>query len=128
VKAKLIAVKRFQAGQRVGYSREPLRADAVLGVIPYGFADGYPRGPGGGWVLVRGARVPLLGMRHTEHSIIDLTSLHEIGPGEEVVLLGRQRNDAITLEDLVKFTGITDLELVSRLARGPNRRLLNSAG
>jgi alanine racemase len=125
VKARLIAVKRFQAGQRVGYSREPLSADAVLGVIPYGFADGYPRTPAGGSVLIRGSRVPLVGMRHTEHSIVDLSSLSNVAPGEEVVLLGRQGNDSISLDELVRVTGITDLELVSRLARGPNRRMIN---
>jgi alanine racemase len=64
-------------------------------------------------------------MRHTEHSIVDLSSLSNVAPGEEVVLLGRQGSDSISLDELVRVTGITDLELVSRLARGPNRRMIN---
>ena len=63
-------------------------------------------------------------MRHTEYSIVELSLLRDVALGEEVVLLGCQGKDSISLDELVRVPGITDLELVSGLACGPNRRVM----
>jgi len=44
--------------------------------------------------------------------------------GDEVVLLGAQGDDAITIHEIVAATGVPLIELVPRLARNPRRRLL----
>ena len=124
VKAHVIALKRIAAGSAAGYSAEVLERDTVIGVIPFGFADGYPRFPAGGTVLVRGRRAPLVGPRHTEHALVDVTDVPDVALGDEVVLLGTQGPDAITLHEIVAATGVPLIELVPRLARNPRRRVL----
>ena len=124
VKARVIALKRIAAGATSGYGAAPLARETQIAVIPYGFADGYPRLPAGGVVLVRGRRAPLVGPRHTEHSIIDVTDVPGVAVGDEVVLLGRQGGEMIGIHELVAATGVPLIELVPRLARIPRRRML----
>lgn len=124
VKARIIALKQVSAASGNSFGREPLRRDTLLAVIPFGFADGYPRLPAGGEALVRGRRVPMLGLRHTEHCMLDLTDVPEAALGDEVVLLGTQGDQTIGINDLVARTGVPLIELVPRLARNPRRRLL----
>jgi alanine racemase len=124
VKASIISLKRVTAGSAQGYGSGTLARDTVLAVIPFGFADGYPRLPAGGIALLHGQRVPLLGQRHTEHSILDVTDVGAVALGDEVVLLGAQGDERIGIHELVAATGVPLIELVSRLARNPNRKIL----
>ena len=73
-----------------GYSARTVDRETAIAVIPFGFADGYPRLPAGGTVLVRGQRAPLVGPRHTEHALVDVTDVPGVALGDEVVLLGAQ--------------------------------------
>jgi len=124
VKARVISLKRLAAGTTAGYAATTLPRDTLVAVIPYGFSDGYPRLPAGGTVLVRGRRAPLLGPRHTEHALVDVTDVPGVALGDEVVLLGIQGEDAVTIHELVEATGVPLIELVPRLARNPRRRWL----
>ncbi len=68
----------------------PLRPGMRLGLIPYGWSDGFPRRmPAAAAALVRGRRVRLLGPTHSELIRVDLTDVPEAELGDEVVLLGR---------------------------------------
>lgn len=124
VKARVISLKRLAAGAAAGYGAGAVARDTTIAVIPFGFADGYPRLPAGGTVLVRGRRAPLVGPRHTEHSLVDVTDVAGVALGDEVVLLGAQGGDAITVHEIVAATGVPLIELVPRLARNPRRRML----
>lgn len=124
VKSRIIALKRIAAGAAPGYAASIVDRETVVAVIPFGFADGYPRLPAGGTVLVRGQRAPLVGPRHTEHSLVDVTGVPDAVLGDEVVLLGAQGGDAIAIHEIVAATGVPLIELVPRLARNPRRRML----
>ena len=56
--------------------------------IPFGFADGYPRLPGRRHRARARRRAPLVGPRHTEHAMVDVTDVPGVALGDEVVLLG----------------------------------------
>jgi alanine racemase len=89
-----------------------LRPDMRIGLIPYGWTDGYPRQmPANATALVRGHRVRLLGPTHSEMMRVDLTDVPAAGIGDEVVLLGRSGDQEITLDDLAAQwrTGVGEL-------------------
>jgi alanine racemase len=71
-----------------------------FGVIPIGIADGV-KSLNGGYVLVRGSRVPLLGYPGLEHSRADLTQLPDASVGDEVVFIGQQEGETIPIEEVV---------------------------
>jgi alanine racemase len=124
VRARVIAVKPLRRGERVGYSREELVRDTTLAIVPYGFGDGYPRFPPGGSALVHGVHVPIVGPRHTEHTILDVTDVSGVKMGDDVAFLGVQDRARIDIDALVEHTGVPMIELVPRLARGPNVRVI----
>ncbi len=121
VKARIVSLKRIAAGTRPGYAAQPVLLDTLSAVVPFGFIDGYPRLPAGGTVLVRGRRAPLVGPRHTEHALVDVTDVPGVALGDEVVLLGRQGDDAISAHELVEACGVPLIELIPRLAANPRR-------
>jgi alanine racemase len=124
VRARVIAVKQLRRGERVGYSRERLVRDTTLAIVPYGFGDGYPRFPPGGSALIRERHVPIVGPRHTEHTILDVTDVSGVELGDQVTFLGMQGDERIEVGELVEQTGVPMIELVPRLARGPNVRVI----
>ncbi|MEO7246091.1 MAG: alanine racemase [Rubrivivax sp.] len=121
-RARVIGVKSVLAGTLLGYSTSPVERDTVVAVAAFGFANGYPRMPGGGWALVRGQRVGIVGPRHTEHTILDVTEVPGVAVGDVVTFLGRDGEQEITAAELVESTGVPLIELVARLASGSPAR------
>ena len=91
--------------------------DTVIGVIPIGWGDGYSRKHSSlGPALVDGKRVSVLDGVHFEHTRIDLTDVPEARVGDEVVLIGKQGNEEISLEEVAQIRG-TDLQDVCQSVR-----------
>ena len=122
LKSRIIQIKELPPGGRIGYDARVSSEGAVrAAVVPFGFSNGYPRVPAGGSVLVEGLRAPIMGMRGTEHTMLDVSRVPKARVGSEVVLLGRQGKEEITAEELTGLTGMPMIELVPRLARGSPR-------
>jgi alanine racemase len=85
-----------------------VKAEMVIGLIPYGWGDGYPRRlPDGASALIRGRRVPLLPPPHSELLRVDLTDVPEATLGDEVVLLGRSGDLEITPAEISQQWGLS---------------------
>jgi alanine racemase len=85
-------------------------------VIPVGYADGFRRGPHNwGEVLVRGRRAPIVGRVTMDQTMIDVTSIAGVLQGDEVVLIGRQGQDAISAEEVAARLGTINYEVVSAI-------------
>ncbi len=124
-------VVRFHApaiGTSIGYGRtykvfRPMRV-ALLAV---GYADGLPRACSNrGRVLIRGQRAPLVGTVSMDMAMADVSHVPEVEVGDEVVVLGRQGDDEITLDEFAESAGIIPHELLVRLgSRAPRVYLRN---
>lgn len=118
IAARLIAVKDLPADRRLGYgSIAPGRGTVRVGIAPIGFAAGLPRNLDGAPLLLRGRRTLVLGLASMEHLLVDLEPCGG-DVGDEVVLVGSQGGETLTIEDMARHTGLTALELTVRLARG----------
>lgn len=97
VKSELVAVRELPARHPVGYGlRYVTRGATRIGVIPVGFNDGFLRGTKYPEVLVRGARVPVVGSVCMDQMMVDLAGVPGASKGDEVVLIGRQGGEEIT--------------------------------
>lgn len=93
-----------------------------LGLIPFGWSDGYPRVlPEQATALVRGRRVPILGPPHSELLRVDLTDVPEAMIGDEVVLLGRSGDQQISLHDLAAQWKMDVLDLYLAIGKTVRR-------
>jgi alanine racemase len=82
----------------------PVHEDMVIGVLPIGWGDGYSKEHSfGGSALVNGIKVAVLNGISFEHTRIDLTNVPETKIGDEVVLIGKQKNEEITLNEVIKL-------------------------
>ncbi len=96
-----------------------------LGLIPFGWSDGYPRHmPENAVALIKGKRVPLLGPSHSELLRVDLTDMPEAEIGDEVVLLGRSGDAEINLEELAEQWRVSTHDLFPAIGKNLPRRYI----
>ena len=101
LRARVVAVRRVQAGERPSYGRRrALERGATIATVPFGYADGYPRRlfDAGAQVLINGQRYSLAGNVTMDQLLIDCGD-DAVRPGDDVVLLGRQGEAEITAEE-----------------------------
>jgi alanine racemase len=101
VKARVSHVQRLAAGERISYGlRYETSAPTFIATVPIGYADGVPRELSlrGGEVLLRGERRAIAGTVTMDQLMVDMGD----GPveiGDEVVLIGCQGREEITVEE-----------------------------
>ncbi len=116
-KSRLVEVKDLTPRERFAAAAPfPITAAMRLGVIPAGMGDGVHR-LNAGEALVRGRRVPILARPSLEHTRLDLTTVPDAVVGDEVVLVGRQGAEEITLDEIAERHTIDLLALA--LGVGP---------
>jgi alanine racemase len=117
IKSRVLQVKTIPADFPVDYARhETAPGSLKSAVIAFGFKDGLPRTPPGGAVLVRGRRAPIIGMRATEHTIIDVTDIPGVSAGDEVVIVGHQGPELIDGHEAVAMYSMAMIELLPRMS------------
>lgn len=115
-KSRIMHTKKVSAGQGIGYGHTftPVR-DTHLGVIPVGYADGYPRGLSNkSIVYIRGCAAPIIGMVSMNMLTVDLTDIPGAVTGDEVLLLGN--HEGIRARDLAAPLQTTQLEILTRIS------------
>ena len=117
LKSRLIDVKDLAPRERFADAAPfPVPHPMRLGVVPIGAGDGFHR-LHAGHALVRGRRVPILAAPSLEHTRLDVTAVPESRVGDEVVLIGRQGAEEITVDDVAARHGLDPLHVA--LAIGP---------
>jgi alanine racemase len=124
-KARLASVKLLPAGHGVGYGhRYHTSTEEHIGVIPVGYADGFRRRLGN-FALVGGKRVNVVGGVCMDQCMVQLDSLPEARPGDEVVLVGRQGEAVITADEVGEAWGSINYDVVCGLTARVPRIYLN---
>ncbi|HUT20929.1 MAG TPA: alanine racemase, partial [Anaerolineae bacterium] len=121
-KTRIAQVKLLPPGSFVSYGNTyQTQGDERIAVIPVGYADGFRRAPSHwGEVLVHGQRAPIVGRVCMDQTMLNVTHIPEARQGDEVVLIGRQGDDEITVEEVAARLGTINYEVVSEiLARVP---------
>jgi alanine racemase len=122
LKSRVVRFHTPAVGSSIGYGRtykvyRPMR----VALVACGYADGLPRACSNrGRVLIRGQRAPLVGTVSMDMAMADVSHLPDVEVGDEVVVLGPQGDDQISLEEFAESAGIIPHELLVRLgSRAP---------
>jgi alanine racemase len=111
-------IQSARTGESVGYgctwkARRPTR----LAVIPVGYADGYSRALGNrSHLLIHGAWAPVVGRVCMNILMADITDIPDVAIGDEVVLIGRQKEAEVTVEELASLSETINYEFLARLS------------
>lgn len=111
--SRVIQVKDIPAGQGISYGhRFVTNRPTRLAVLPVGYADGYLRRLcGKAEVLLGGKRAPVRGMICMNACMADVTDIDGVGPGDEVVILGRQGEEEIGADELAAWSDSITYEI-----------------
>lgn len=114
--SRIVAVKGVRPGEGSGYGlKAAFNAPATIAIVPAGYADGLDlRLAGRGHMLVRGRRAPIVGSVCMDMSMIDVTGM-DVAPGDEVVIVGNQQDDAIGMREMAATIGTIPYELLCRV-------------
>ncbi len=123
LKTKIVHVKRLSSGEGISYgTRYFTKREETIGTIPIGYADGFSRMmTGKAEALVRGRRVPVLGTICMDQCMIRLDDAARAGEAdvqldEEAVLIGRQGDATITIEEVADQLGTIPYEVACMIA------------
>jgi alanine racemase len=124
-KTRVVQVKEVKPGDYVGYGltyrvSRPMK----LVVLPIGYYDGYDRKlSNSGRALIHGQPAPVIGRVAMNMTMLDVT---DIGAqlDDEVVLIGRQGNSEIRVEELAEKIGTISYEVLARISPLIPRRLI----
>jgi len=114
IRTRLIHVTRNPTARAIGLGgRYPVPGGAVTGVVSIGSRDGYRSArTGKATMLLSGYRVPVLGVS-LEHTTLDLSAIPDPTIGDEVVVVGGQGGDRITLSELAEWQQVHPLEVLT---------------
>ena len=112
-------VKTLPAGREISYggtyvTDRPTR----VATVPVGYADGYCRSLSNKFhVLIHGQFAPILGRICMDQMMVDVTHIENVQPGDKVTLVGRDGENAISVETIANAAGSFNYEFICGISR-----------
>lgn len=115
--APLVGIKDVRKGTCVGYAQTwEADRDTKVGLVPVGYADGYPRCfSNRALVLVQGRRAPVVGRVSMDLTTIDLGDVPGARVGDEVTLLDSDPLSPVSVYALAKWGDTIPYEVFCRI-------------
>lgn len=116
-KSQIMTVKKVKAGEYIGYGKSFMaNREMTIAIVPVGYAYGYTRSLSNqGRVLIHGKRVGVIGTVNMNMMAIDVTEIENVQNGDEVVLIGTQGENRITVASFGEMSSQMNYELLARL-------------
>jgi len=117
VKSKIVFLKELAKGRGISYGRTFVASRKMtIATLPIGYNDGYPRCLSNkSFCLVGGKRCRVVGRVTMDQLMVDVSQVKNVFLGMEVVLLGRQGRVSVTADDLARWAGTINYEIVCSL-------------
>lgn len=115
-RTRVTQLKEVPADSFVGYGCTYRTTGRTrLAVLPVGYADGYSRALSNlAYVLIRGKRAPVRGRVCMNLTMVDVTDIQGVRLEEPVTLIGRQRREQISTEQVADWAGTINYEILAR--------------
>lgn len=107
LKSRIVYIKNLEPGVEISYGGTfTTNRLTRVATIPVGYADGYARSLSNkGYVLIRGQKAPILGRVCMDQFMVDITDIPAAELLDEVTLLGHDKDEIITMEELGDISG-----------------------
>ncbi len=117
--SRVTHVKTLEPGREISYGGTFVTTrPTVVATIPVGYADGYRRSLSGKFhVLIHGQKAPILGRVCMDQMMVDVTGIPHVQPEDSVVLVGRDGDSEITMEEIAAAADSFNYEFVCGISR-----------
>jgi alanine racemase len=121
--SRVLYLKKVPTGTPISYGRTfYTKRESLIATIPIGYADGYNRLLSNcGQVIIHGKRAPIAGRVCMDLIMVDVTEIDHVSEGDEVILLGKQGNEAITAAELAEKTKTIPYEILTSISQDAAR-------
>jgi len=118
-KSKVLATKLVKRGEFIGYGTSYMASkDIWVASVPVGYGYGYSRNLSNlGRVLIKGKRAAVIGIVNMNMLIIEIDDIPDVKKGDEVVLIGKQKNQSISVTAFGELSNQPNYELLTRLPK-----------
>ncbi len=119
-KSRITFLKEVPAGTGLSYGHTfHTQTPSLIATIPLGYGDGMSRLLSNKLqFLIHGIRCPQVGRICMDQCLVDVTALRgRVEPGNEAIIVGKQGNDEITVDDLAQTLGTINYEIVTNIAK-----------
>ena len=123
-KTRIALIRNMPAGHGISYGRTFITPREMrVATLSAGYADGYPRHLSNrdAVMLVRGKRCPLLGRVTMDLMMIDVSRIGDAAVGDEVLLMGRQGEEEISVTELADRADTITWEITTRIGQRVRR-------
>ncbi len=114
IKARIAGFQQLEPGDVVGYGmRYTAKSPRRIAIIPVGYGDGFPRLINQGHVLIHGKRAPIVGGVTMDAFMVDVTEIPEARMWDEVVIMGKQGTEEISVHDLARLKNSVSYDILT---------------
>lgn len=116
-KARISFLKEITEKRSISYGRKYFaESGEKIATLPIGYNDGIRRIlTNRGNVLIGGKICPMVGTVCMDHVMIDVSEVKNVARYDEAVLIGRQGNEEITVDDMADNVSTINYEILSTL-------------
>lgn len=112
-------VKWVDEGKMISYGGTYVtKRRTKIATIPVGYGDGYPRSLSNkGCMLIHGKKAPIIGRVCMDQCMVDVTEIEDVKFGDEVVLVGRDGDEYLSVETLSRLSDRFNYEFVCLMGK-----------
>lgn len=123
LKTRVAQVRELPAGTTLGYGRTwYLDKPTTVATISAGYADGLPLAlTNRGFVFIGGKRCKIIGRISMDYTTVDVSSVKNVKPGDEVICFGKFGKDSITPDDWAALKGTHAYDIICSLGNRVQR-------
>lgn len=114
IKTQVAHVKILDKNEYVSYGRKfKTERKSIIATLPIGYADGYSRAlTGKAKVIINGKFAPVVGIICMDQCMIDVTDIGDVHVGDEVIVLGKDKDLKFDADDMAKAMGTINYEVL----------------
>jgi len=126
-KSQVMSIKKVKMGDFIGYGTSYMAPrDMTIALIPVGYCHGFSRKLSNlGRVLIQGKVLTVVGTVTMNSIAVDASEIKNIVRGEEVVIIGKQKKQELTVASFGESSNQVNYELLTRLPQDIERRIIS---
>lgn len=119
LKSSISNIKKVPKDTSISYNRVfTTKKESIIGTLPIGYGDGYSRMLSEkAEVSINGKRVPIVGKICMDQMMVDLSDLKAVDMKDEVVLFGYENEVYPSVEEIAKYLGTVNYEVICMISR-----------